>query len=359
MAQVSETTVSMSTELAISSTDLRLNWLMLWSISPTGECCCPKGSRHRAPGDKAIGWTTDCSQSPGKHPWSVWRDSVQVGYVHGSKDADKSQAAAIEKYGPLGGLRRWGITLKDIVLVDLDNERAIRDFRRIIMHIPASKFLGIARTPRGWHVYLDCPGFTQRSLNLFLRRWLDDWDGTDEAKVSRRGYLLDFRTGENRYAVWPAGDRYWASPRELFTDMARVAGQIPAHRLKVDGSAAPWNLVRTPELEKEIEAVNAAASRITVVKNADGSIHQGHAVSELSRWCRQLAAMGPDSGRNSMLNKIAFFAGSRAIRAGIPEQTVRDRLEQAAIRCGMQPSEIEPTINSGLRSGTAKLAQPA
>lgn len=360
MAQASTQSTPVSTEISISATDPRLNWLMLWSLSPTGECCCPSGSTHLDRRGRAIGRTMPCSGGgAGKHPWMVRKNGKLVGYVHGSKDADVSQEAAQEKYGQLGGARRWAITLKDLVLIDLDSIESLQAFRRMAAHIPAEKTLGVAKTVRGWHIYIDCPGFSQRALNLYMRRWLDDWHGTDRTKISRRGFLMDVRTGDNRYAVWPEIDRRWASAAELVDNMRSVAGPMPTHRMVLDGSKAPWNLVRTPELEAEITAIGESVARINVVHNSDGSLHKGYALSELTRWCQRLAAMPADSGRNNMLNKVAYFSGARAIRAGMDPDRVRQALRDAAYACGLEPAETDLTIESGLRGGAASLTRTA
>lgn len=332
---------------------------MLWSVSPTGECCCPRGSsRRQERGFYALGTTTHCGGSgPGKHPWS----DGQRGYVHGALDADESPEAAIAKWGPLGGARRWAVTLGNVMVIDLDGPQAVLSFARLCHHVPDDKILGVAKTPRGWHVYLDCPGWNQRALNQKMKAWLGDWHGTDRTKISRSGLLLDIRTGPTRYVVWPEDSgqpqRRWARADEIRTALIwRRHGMRPS-LIVPDGSKAPWNLPVTPELTAEIEQAATYAPR------PDGITETGHvrggmtyATQELTRWCGKLAQMPPDSGRNSMLNKIAYFAGTRAIKAGMSREEVVGKLRRAALRSGLSSGEIDVTINSGLSSGLAAVA---
>src|SRR6478735_9960665 len=201
MSTASARFADLSIELRIPSSDSRFRWLMLWGVSPTGECSCPLGStRRQERAGQSTGTTQDCGGSgSGKHPWM----DGDRGYVHGVDNADESQAAAIEKWGPVHGSRRWGVTLADTIVLDLDSPAAELAFTRLSMHLPLEKILGVARTPRGWHIYVDAPGWNQRALNLYMRKWLGDWHGTDAGKITRRGLLLDVRTGANRYVVWP------------------------------------------------------------------------------------------------------------------------------------------------------------
>jgi hypothetical protein len=278
------------------------------------------------------------------------------GYVHGVDNADESQAAAIEKWGPVHGSRRWGVTLADTIVLDLDSPAAELAFTRLSMHLPLEKILGVARTPRGWHIYVDAPGWNQRALNLYMRKWLGDWHGTDAGKITRRGLLLDVRTGANRYVVWPdasgEANRRWATAGEVRDMVSWHRYRMRPSRLVANGAAAPWNLVVTGALAEDVAKIGSYTPKPDGVTTS-GKVTGGtdYAAKELTRWCGVLAAMSPDSGRNNMLNRTAYFAGTRAILAGIPESKVRNALEVAARRCGMRDAEILATINSGLTSG--------
>ena len=333
---------------------------MLWGVSPNGECSCPLGStRRQVRSGQSTVITQDCGGTgAGKHPWM----DGDRGYVHGVENADASQDEAIAKWGPVNGSRRWGVTLSDTIVLDLDSPVAELAFTRLAKHLPLEKIMGVARTPRGWHIYVDAPGWNQRALNVYMKRWLEDWHGTDANKITRRGLLLDVRTGANRYVVWPEGsgeaNRRWASAGEV-RDMVsyRRYGMRPS-RLISDGAAAPWNLPMTSELAAEIERIGSYTPRPDGI-TPSGKVQGGmdYAAKELTRWCGKLAAMRPDSGRNNMLNQIAFYAGTRAIAAGMPENKVRGALEKAALTCGMRESEIAATISSGLSSGLATVTR--
>lgn len=359
MAPASGRFTDLSTELRVNHDDSRFRWLMLWSLSPTGECCCPLGSTHRALHDVATGQTLDCGSGPGKHPWWYEDGGRVYGYRNGVTDADDTRAQAVGKWGPAEGSRRWGVVLRDCILLDLDTPRALQSFRRLCMHIPDDKIMGVARTVRGWHVYLDAPGWNQRALNSCMKSWLGDWHGTDTGKISRRGFLMDVRTGDNRYAVWPDVDRRWVTADEFRTELIWAGMRIPEHRLVPYGNRAPWNMPMTEKLAALIATFKDTAPKIDIVRNRDGAVNVSYAMRELKRWCSKLAGMPPDSGRNNMLNQISFYAGARAIAAGRPEDLVRQQLRDAALRSGMHAGEIDQTISSGLNAGLDQINRTA
>lgn len=312
-----------------------------------------------ARGSHAVGGAADCGQGPGKHPWHIIRDGQSRGYQHGCLDADSSQQAAVDRWGRIGGNRRWGVTLKDTVVLDLDGPESVLAFYRIARHVPLERWIGLARTPRGWHIYLDCPGWNQRALNAQMKKWLVDWHGTDPARITRRGLLLDARTGGNRYVVWPSVDRRWAMPRELQEQTLWAARGMPSSRMVSDGAQAPWNLPMTPELIKKIERVGREPETLPQSFVNGGAAGSGSgstrfAQQELNRWCGKLRGMPPDSGRNNLLNQIAYYAGARAVQAGIPKDVVYEQLRSAGQRSGMEDREISATIASGLGSGLDK-----
>lgn len=335
---------------------------MLWSVSPTGECCCPAGSLHRRIRDCAVGAPRDCGSGAGKHPWVLEGPGKAKGYVRGVEDADPTPGDAIRRWGPLGGARRWGVTLGDVLVIDIDSEQALQAVMRFGKHLPADKVMGVARTPRGLHIYVDAPGWTQRSLNWAMREWLDDWHGTDASKISRRGLLVDVRTGPNRYVVWPgqSRDRRWITVGELLRAWP-VRNHMPAGRMVPSGELAPWNRPMDDELRAKIKGLerDAPVADPVVVDHLGlgGVTSKEVALSDLRRWCNYLASMPSDSGRNNKLNQIAYFQGARAITAGAPESDVRQQLTIAAQRCRMNEREIDPTISSGLSSGLQKLTR--
>lgn len=332
-------------------------FLLVWNIDPLGECCCPQGSRRWSVAGRdgsveaTVGGPGKCG-SPGKHPWSPWVEGKRGGFAHGASDAVDLET--LRGY-PRARVYRPAVTLADVVVVDIDSERALRDFARIRRCIPGRLVAGVAKTPRGWHVYLRVAGWNQKALNLWLDNWLDDWHPTDERKVSRRGLVLDFRTGARRYVVLPdGGARRWAGRGE-FLDAVRWAGAgIPPWRMVTEGEGrqAPWNLEMTPALSAHIGRYEAGAAADGFGGDgwADGpGLDLGALEAQLEMWCGRLAGMEPESGRNNALNRIAFFDGAACIRAGMARGEVEEKLRAAAAACDCPGAE--GTIRSGLDSG--------
>jgi hypothetical protein len=77
----------------------------------------------------------------------------------------------------------------------------------------------------------------------------------------------------------------------------------------------------------------------------------------LNRQTSQLAAMGPNSGRNHALYTAAVQCGSYITGAGMNEREAVARLTDAATRNGLLaedgPRSVAATIASGLRNGKA------
>jgi hypothetical protein len=244
--------------------------------------------------------------------------------------------------------------LNDVILIDIDSPQALQSFYRIRRHVPMDRVMGIARTPRGWHVFLHCPEWTQVALNKAMKTWLavDTWDGTDSGKIARRGILLDVRTGERRYVVWPgdgARDRRWVARSEFVAALQFAGRGMPSWRIVTDGSLAPWNIPMDDELRGRIARAGAdAVTRSPLV--FDGS-EADLALSwrELERWALMIEKMGPESGRNNSLNRTAYFSGADAIRAGHPMEKVEQRLLQAAAISNTPGARA--TVQSGLTSG--------
>jgi hypothetical protein len=288
----------------------------------------------------------DCSSAPGKHPWFVVQAGQPYGFRHGVTDA-LPYRQLLSEYGPAGGSRRLAMSLQDVAMLDIDSPEAMQSFYRIRKHVPPSKMLGIAKTPRGWHIYLGVPGWSQKAIHIYMRNWLGSnlWHPVDIRKVSRRGLVLDVRTGPNRYTVWPESrDRHWASAAEFRAALEFAGNGMPQSRMVEDGSLAPWNLELTPDLRGSI--ARAGEDRVPQVRQSGGVAATWN---ELDRWCKVLEGKEPESGRNNTLNHVAYFQGADAIAAGHSEQLVRERLLTAAAASNTPGAAA--TINSGLTSG--------
>lgn len=336
--------------LSISPEDSRLSdarWFYVWGIGLHGECLCPRASTHLVESHgETYSRYHDCSSAPGKHPWHVWKDGQPQGFRHGVADA-LPYPELLSTYGPAGGSRRLAMSLAGVVMLDVDSLDALQSFYRIRNHVPASKMLGLAKTPRGWHVYLDVPGWSQKAITLYMRNWLGPnmWHPVDKGKISRRGMVLDVRTGPNRYTVWPDDrDRRWASAPEFRAALEFAGNGMPKPLMVEDGHLAPWNMELTPELQESISRVGE--DRVQQVRASGGLAETWN---ELERWCRVLESKEPESGRNNTLNQVAYYQGAAAVAAGHSQQLVRDRLSTAAAASNTPGAAA--TITSGLTSG--------
>lgn len=341
--------------LSIEPTDDRLagnKFFYLRGLDPaTGDCLCPRGSWHlTGEHGESYGGSGSCG-NPGKHPWWIRRGADVKGFRHGVKDA-LPYAELLAQYGPAGGLRRLAMNLSGIMMLDIDNPRALQTFWRIRAHVPKQKLLGIAKTPRGWHLYLQCdPVWNQKALAAQMRSWLGDgYAAVDAGKIPLQGFLLDVRTGEGRYAVWPTGDRHWASAAQFRSALNFAGLGMPSWWVVQDGSAAPWNIELTEQVRAEIvrAGVNSFTNHTPLA--FDGTENDRVlAWTELERWSTLIRNMRPESGRNNTLNQTAFYAGADAIAAGHSYQAVADHL-LAASRASQTPG-ARATIASGLTSG--------
>jgi hypothetical protein len=337
-----------------------LRWLLVWNRGPDGECCCWRGT-VRADGVGAAGSCTN----PGKHPWVTRVDGQVYGFAHGASDALEYEDLQ-DRYGPSGGARQLAVTLDGLLVVDLDGERALRDFARLAGTVPREKILGVSSTPRGFHVWLDCPGWDQRSLNVWMSQWLGPqggWHGTDERKAGRRGFLVDVRTGVNRFVVWPGedslGQRRWIGVAEFGQLIGRTLTGMPAWRL-ADGTkdgtpVAPWAVDTGDEwLQGWIAAHRGSAEIDTAGYSFEGLASEMDAVwAELERWLGRLEQMAPGQGRNNRLNQIAYYTGAKAVAVGHALEVVRARLVEVGEAVGTHG--VGATVDSGLRSGLATL----
>jgi hypothetical protein len=82
-----------------------------------------------------------------------------------------------------------------------------------------------------------------------------------------------------------------------------------------------------------------------------------HYSSRAHNWCTKaltgkadtLAAMGPDSGRNHLLNTSTWLLYRFALAGHLDIQTVTDTMRQAGLACGLSNGEIEATLGSAAR----------
>jgi hypothetical protein len=328
-------------------------WFLVWNRDGLGECCCWRGT-VRADGVAGVG---SC-QRPGKHPWVVRVDGELYGFVHGAADALEWEELQ-DTYGPSGGARQLAVTLDGLIVVDIDGPRALRDFARMAHTVPKGKILGVSTSPRGYHVWLDCPGWNQKALNQWMSQWLSGvgfaWSGTDVKAAGRRGLMVDVRTGVNRYAVWPgsSAQRRWLKLGEFGREIGRqLTGVLPGWIVpQAAGDQAPWAVDTGDAWLAGWIAERHSGAEIDV----EGYSFQGveaemdSAWAEMERGLQRLERMGPGQGRNNALNRAAYYGGAKAVMAGHPLEVVRARLIEVGEQVGTHG--VAATVASGLRSG--------
>jgi hypothetical protein len=343
-------------------------WFYVWNRDALGECSCFRGSvRTTDGGGGAVGVTGSC-QRPGKHPWITRVDGELYGFVHGAADAVDWWTLQ-DLYGPPGGARQVAVVLDDLVVVDIDGERALRDFARMSFTVPKEKILGVSTSPRGFHVWLDLPGWNQKALNLWMSQALASqggWHGTDPKKAGRRGFMVDVRTGANRFVVWPGGDvlgqRRWIGRQEFGRVLQQALVGMPPWRMAQppdpkDGGHLPWAVDTSDAWLSAWIAEHRGGAEVDL----DGLVFDGtgseadqmtaldQTWADLERWLTRLERMAEGSGRNNALNQVAYYSGARCVAAGHSVEAVRARLVEVGEAVGTHG--VRATVESGLSAG--------
>jgi hypothetical protein len=111
-------------------------------------------------------------------------------------------------------------------------------------------------------------------------------------------------------------------------------------------------------LKRERENTPTAPARVAapVVVDIDNPRAQRWLEVKLQAQLDDLAAM-PPGGRNHKLNAIAYSFG-HYIPKWLDEQSVRQRLTDAALTAGLTPLEVRATLDSGLSSGMDEPRDP-
>lgn len=342
-------------------------WFYVWNRDVFGECCCFRGSVRTVESGAAVGVAGSC-QRPGKHPWITRVDGELYGFMHGAADS-VDWLTLQDLYGPSGGARQTAVVLDDLVVVDIDGERALRDFARMSFTVPKNRILGVSTSPRGYHVWLDMPGWNQKALNLWMTQWLSHyggWHGTDAGKAGRKGFMVDVRTGANRFVVWPGadvlGERRWISRKTFGAVLSRALIGMPpwrmvgaeTHGVAPGGVLPPWSVdTADPWLAGWI-AEHQGGGEIDLDGLVGGDDRDGETALEqtwadLERWLARLERMGPGAGRNNALNQAAYFSGARCVAAGHSVEAVRNRLVEVGESVGTHG--VRATVESGLTAG--------
>ena len=126
-------------------------------------------------------------------------------------------------------------------------------------------------------------------------------------------------------------------------------------------SAPPWlaELFRNPKsaadqlkpVEVSVAPAPAIAARSLRLDRA------AYVTTALAREAERVAAV-PEGARNSTLNATAFKMGQYVGSRHLDEVEVRDKLIEAALRCGLTEMEAQKTIASGMAAGIAQPKEP-
>lgn len=91
--------------------------------------------------------------------------------------------------------------------------------------------------------------------------------------------------------------------------------------------------------------------------NIIATLSTAYGAAALEKECRELAAMGPNTGRNVRLNEAAFACGQLVAGGELVESEALTALEQAAAACGLGDYEATKTIQSGFEAGRSEPRQ--
>ena len=247
----------------------------------------------------------DCS-SPGKHPL----------VRHGLREAttDTTVIGIWWRRWPAANVGIATGVASGLAVIDLDGEEAEASLRRLeTLGFQLSPTL-TAATGRGRHLYFMC--------NRKLPNKTRGLPGVEEELPG-----IDLRA-EGGYVVAPPsihanGATYrWADPE---ADLALLPSWIKARERRV--IAVPPN--RAPTFTGDGTPYGLAALREEI----------------------EVLARTPEGSRNDQLNRAAFALGQLISGGELAEMPTRAALEATASRVGLEPEEIQATIDSGLTSG--------
>ena len=130
---------------------------------------------------------------------------------------------------------------------------------------------------------------------------------------------------------------------------------------KTPVSAPPWlaELFRNPKSVSGQPKPGVVALPPTS-ENASRSLRLDRAAYVTSAMAREAehVAATPEGARNSTLNIAAFKMGQYVGSRHLDELEVRDKLTEAALRCGLTEMEAQKTITSGMAAGIAQPKEP-
>jgi len=158
---------------------------------------------------------------------------------------------------------------------------------------------------------------------------------TIKTDAGRLGPGLDLRGDGNGYVIAP--------PSVIESGRYTWEHDIPT------AEAPDWLLelaVKQPRPEQPRQCPTISATLST-----------RYGAAALENECRELAAMGPNTGRNVRLNEAAFACGQLVAGGELVESEALTALQQAAAACGLSDHEAAKTIESGFDAGMAEPRQ--
>jgi hypothetical protein len=167
-----------------------------------------------------------------------------------------------------------------------------------------------------------------------------------DGRVTGLGWQIDVRA-QGGYVVAPGSVTTHGSYR-LLRDLSPMP--VPdwlawwLHHTTID-------VTTRPDCGQDRPSGQAAGPQARGTAGTAQSRAHRYAASALADECRDLAAMAPQSGRNSALNQAAYKLGGYVPDGHLTEQDVIAALTDAARTCGLRDREIHRAIRSGLSAG--------
>ena len=186
-------------------------------------------------------------------------------------------------------------------------------------HGPVSKTRTARTASGGLHIYFKHPG-QGRGIK------------TD---AGRLGPGLDLRGDGNGYVIAP--------PSVIESGSYTWEHDIPT--------------AEAPEWLLELAVKKPSPEHFMPCPTISATLSTAYGAAALEKECRELAAMGPNTGRNVRLNEAAFACGQLVAGGELVESEALIALEQAAAACGLGDHEAAKTIQSGFDAGMAEPRQ--
>lgn len=227
-----------------------------------------------------------------------------------------------------------------VLVLDIDRKGEVDGFARLAELEDEHGYL--PETPKqatpssGEHLFFAQPPDLELYNKVGLRRYGDDGAKTVYGGLDIRTSSADGLSRRGSVALAPSrkphGPYAW---KVRPTDVALAP--VPAWLLQ---------LIDPPPPPRKISAAFKVSSSEKAARWVAAAVNGE---------CRELAAMGANTGRNLRLFQAAANLGSIVATGLLPQSAAEDALEHAAVDCGLMredgPRQIRDTISSGMRRG--------